>query len=302
MPHDPLTRGLVLLLAGLAASILSVGSIATEAAAMDAETALRAHYTQFRTRLEMAPEGLHVAVDSAESQDRLQGDVYAIIRQPLASLRAAFQDPAHWCEALLLHVNVQYCRPVSVGTDTVLNIVLGQKTFESLSSGSHFEFLFTVGAAQPDYQGFSLTARRGPLGTSDYRIMLEALDLSDGRSVVHLRYAYSYGFLASLASRLYLQGSAGAKRGFTVTSAPGADKTTYIDGVRGIVERNAMRYYLALDTFLETQQTPEADRLRNSLTLWYDSTERYPIQLHELERGAYLDLKQRQYQRQQSLQ
>ena len=60
-----------------------------------------------------------------------------------------------------------------------------------------------------------------------------------------------------------------------------------------------MRYYLAIEAFLGALSVPPRARLEKRLHDWFAAVERYPLQLHELEQGEYLDMKRREYLRQQ---
>jgi len=66
-----------------------------------------------------------------------------------------------------------------------------------------------------------------------------------------------------------------------------------------VVERNTMRYYLAIDAYLGALSAPPAQQFEQRLESWFASTEQYPRQLHEVDRAAYLDMKRREYLRQQ---
>jgi hypothetical protein len=59
------------------------------------------------------------------------------------------------------------------------------------------------------------------------------------------------------------------------------------------VERNVMRYYLAVQAFLETQSVPEPERFERRLGRWFELTGRYP-QLHEVDWEEYLETKRRE--------
>jgi len=54
------------------------------------------------------------------------------------------------------------------------------------------------------------------------------------------------------------------------------------------VERNTMRYYLAIDDYVAA---PAPSQLEQRLNTWFDATERYPRQLHEMEKPDYLAMK-----------
>jgi hypothetical protein len=55
-----------------------------------------------------------------------------------------------------------------------------------------------------------------------------------------------------------------------------------------------MRYYLAIDAYLAALAAPPDERLEERLRDWFDSTERYALQLHELDQNAYLEMKRRE--------
>ena len=70
-------------------------------------------------------------------------------------------------------------------------------------------------------------------------------------------------------------------------------------GLRGVVERNTMRYYLAIDAYFAALSTSPKDQLGKRLQQYYHSTDLYALQLHEVEPDEYLEMKRREYQRQQ---
>jgi hypothetical protein len=91
---------------------------------------------------------------------------------------------------------------------------------------------------------FDLSAAEGPLSTKDYRIVLEAVDIGKGRTFLHRTYSYGFGMAGRIAMKTYLATIGSAKVGSTQASSG-----DYIGGVRGLVERNTMRYYLVSANF-----------------------------------------------------
>jgi len=229
-----------------------------------------------------------------------QGDVYAVVDYPIAVVSDAFSSPGNWCDALILHLNVKYCRPVSRDGRTVLATAIGRNVEQSLSRAYRVEFTFRIVASRPDYVDIELKARKGPLGTANYRISLEAVGLENERAFIHLRYSYTYGFAGRLAMKTYLATSGSGKVGFTVIGDPHDRQPKFIGGVRGAIERNTMRYYLAIDAYLGALATPAAGRFEQSLERWFSATELYPRQLREIDRDSYFAMKHREYARQQS--
>jgi hypothetical protein len=75
----------------------------------------------------------------------------------------------------------------------------------------------------------------------------------------------------------------------------------YIGGVRGAVERNVMRYYLAIDAYLASLKAPPGQRVDRAIQTWFSNTERYPRQLREMDRSTYLAMKRGEHDRQQAM-
>jgi hypothetical protein len=65
--------------------------------------------------------------------------------------------------------------------------------------------------------------------------------------------------------------------------------------MRGAIERTAMRYYLAIDAYLQTMDLPAAQRVDQRIDRWFSETERYPRQLHEMDRDTYVLMKRQEY-------
>jgi hypothetical protein len=207
----------------------------------------------------------------------------------------------HWCDVMILHINTKYCHAVAGPQGTRLLVNIGKKTPQAMADASRLVFRYNETRTLKNYFAITLTAKDGPLGTSNYRIRLEVVELPDKQSFVHLTYAYSVGLAGRLAMQTYLATVGAGKVGFS-TLAPGADgETNYVAGVRGVVERNTMRYYLAIDSFLASQREAPAAQLAHRLQAWYSAVERYPRQLHDVDRADYLAMKQAEVLRQQSL-
>ena len=92
----------------------------------------------------------------------------------------------------------------------------------------------------------------------------------------------------------YLATLGGAKVGFTAEGRRPDGTPVLVRGMRGALERNVMRYYLAVDAYLAALASPPDERLEDRLREWFDATERYPLQLHELEENAYLEMKRKE--------
>lgn len=267
----------------------------------DSASSLRDRYTALTEQLEQSPLGPGLYLESFEGSRTLRGDVYAVVDYPFAVIAEVFARPESWCEALILHINIKYCQPRVRGERTLLSVAIGKKIEQPLDETNRVELTYNVTASTPDYMAVGLHANKGPLGTKNYNIAMESIGLEGERAFLHVRYSYGYGLLAGLAMRIYLGTSGQSKVGFTIIGGENGEPPHLVGGVRGATERNAMRYYLAIDAYLGAAATPAPERFSESLERWFTATERYAPQLHEVEHDAYITMKRREYLRQQML-
>ena len=98
--------------------------------------------------------------------------------------------------------------------------------------------------------------------------------------------------------KAYLNTIGRNKVGFTVTGKQANSEPVYVEGLLGLVERNTMRYHLAVEAYLGAMRVPAPMQFEKRISDWFQATEHYPQQLHEVNLSEYLDMKRLQYQRQ----
>ncbi len=263
---------------------------AAETAGADA---LLAAYRELRPKLEANVFGVPIHVESDDEGKLRRGEIYGVIAHPFSRLTETLRNPRAWCTIALLHLNIKTCTYEHTEEGEWLNFYSGRKFYEPPEKAYILRYAFRVDVTRADYLAVTLAAESGPFGTTGYHIMLEAVPLESG-AFVHFRYAYRTSLISHVATVGYLATFGSGKPGFTVIGQDNEGKPKYVSGVRGIVERNAMRYYLAIQAFLESLGVPEAQRIEQGFQRWFDLTERYPAQLHELERVDYLKYKHRE--------
>ena len=116
---------------------------------------LRAKYTELGKQLRNNQFQRALYLDSAESSHDLKGEIYAVVDYPFAAVNGALNNPAHWCDVLILHINIKYCHASSDNAGTVLTVNLGKKYDQpladayrarvQLSRGDHDAGLFRGG-------------------------------------------------------------------------------------------------------------------------------------------------------------
>jgi len=243
-----------------------------------------------------------VFLQSTETEQRLEGEVLALIDHPVQRVRDALAQAAVWCDILILHLNVKYCRAKRSADPArahdTLEVGLGRKHDEPLDSVHWLDFRFRAGVPAVE-----LSAPDGPLDTRDIRITVQTADAGSGRTLLQLRYAYAQGPTARWAMQFYLGTLGRHKVGFSLVPER-ADRPAGVlkpvTGVRALLERNTVRYYLAVDAYLEALAVPPSQQLERRLLDWFAATEKHPRQLRELDWETYVQMKRLEVRRQQS--
>jgi len=272
-----------------------------QAAEQPSSNGLMAKYPSIKAELEKNRFGIPIHLTSSEEQGSLRADVYGTLNTPFETVKETLQVPVNWCDIMPLHLNVKACTCRNESDQWLLTLYNGHKQYQSTESASELVLKFHLVAQQPDYLNITLSAGEGPLLTKDHRIRLEAAPLEGGRTFFHFSYAYSYGLMARMAIKSYFATIGHDKIGFTVVANDKNGKPVYLGGVRGALERNAVRYYLALQASLDTLRLPQDQQFERRISRWYDLSAKYP-QLYEMDKEVYLYAKRREHANQLMLQ
>lgn len=293
----------------IARALLVVGAlllVAESAAAQglrpSSPAELRNRYLALRPQLEKNVYRGPLYIESAEAAHSGQGDVYAVLNAPFGAVNAALSDPAHWCDVMILHLNTKFCRSRTAAGAVQLEMRIGKKYDQPLMDAPRVLFAWRTLPPVADFLNVQLDAPDGPFDTRDYRILLQAVPLDAEHTFMRLGYSFEYGTASRLALRLYLATIGRSKVGFSTVASGSDAEPEYVGGVRGMVERNTMRYYLAIEAYLGALAAPPAVQMDKRFQAWFDATEKYPRQLRELDRATYLEMKRNEYRRQQATQ
>jgi len=253
--------------------------------------ALRASYAAMQSEIEHSAFGKPLWLESTETSAALAGEIHAAIDFPFDVVRTALREARNWCEILILHPNIEHCRIASASGagETWIAVDLGRTQVP-------VSFSWHVIASDADYLHVQLAAADGPFGTTDYRIDLEAAPLAARRTMLQLTFSHGYGMRARFAMQTYLAMFGRDKVGFTIVDRTADGHPRYIGDFRGALERNVMRYYLAIEAYLQSLSAPPARQREARLMTWFSYTQRYARQLHEDDN--FLDRKRAQLARQ----
>ena len=261
---------------------------------------LRETHLALRAQLANNPFRQPLVVESTATPKTVKGDIFAVLPHAFGDVSGALSEAANWCDILILHLNTKYCKATPQPRATALLMKVGKKYDEPLADSFQINFVWRITDRQADYLRVLLTADEGPVGTHDYRIAVEAVALDDGTTFMHLSYTYGFGLMGKLAMMTYLATAGRSKVGFSTDDTGEGGQPRLVGGMRGVVERNTMRYHLAIESFLNARSTTGPAQFEKRITDWFVASERYPQQLHEMSQAEYLAMKRRENTRQQS--
>jgi len=238
--------------------------------------------------------GRPLRLESRDANHTIEGEVYARVDHPFPEIERALHEASQWCDVLVLPFNVRGCEAQDGSTRSSLSLFIARHKDSTPDDTYRLDFRFRDEARGADFLRIALAAPSGPFGTHDYRIALEAAPAADARrTILHLTYSYGYGLASRMAMRLYLSTVGADNVGFTVQGRDGDGKPMYVRGMRGVMERNTMRYFLAIEAYLDSLAAPPDSREDVRLRDWFEAAERYPRQLHEMGLGQYVAMKHR---------
>ena len=263
--------------------------------------ALKAKYTEYAPQLANNDFQRAMHIESVAEGNSLSGEIHAVLDHPFTRMSSSLREPAAWCDVLILPFNTKFCRATTAsGGQPMLAMRIGRKFDQPLKDAYPLDFRWQRVAATSDYFETRLTAAQGPVGTRDYRVVVAAVPLDGGRTFMRLSYSYTYGAMGRMALQGYLATAGADKVGFSVTGRDAKGAPIYIDGMRGVVERNAMRYYLAIDAYLASLTAPADEQVDRRIQAWFNASERHARQLREMDKATYVAMKRQEYERQQT--
>jgi len=251
-------------------------------------------YELIKAKLEQNIYGVPVYIESHDENNIMLGKVYGVIDHTFEKIHDALLIPGYWCEITPQHLNIKACTYHLRDGYCELTFYSGRKFYETPEDVYQLVYRFDKIRDEENYFHISLTAAKGPIGTGDYHIDVEAVPLADNKTFIHFRYSYTYNFFTRMGMNTYLATLGSGKKGFSILGKDETGKPVYIEGIRGIIERNAIRYYLAIQSYLDTLDMPTNKKFNARINRWYDLTDKYHSQLYEMEKNDYIKYKQQE--------
>ncbi len=246
--------------------------------------------------------GVPIVLTSFEQGGQLKGEIMGVLEHDFETSRQVFTQPRDWCNILMMHLNTKACT-YEKGTNPIIHLYSGRKIYKTPEQATKLSMKFSILADGPDYLSVGLFSDDGPWKTSDYRIELAAIPLPRALSdetlsngtIIRLIFSYRTSWSSRNLGKIYLATLARKKVGFTIVGNKN-NMPIYIKGLQGLIERNTIRYYLAIKTRLDS--IPNEQDIEQQFSKWFDATEKYSRQLHEVEKMEYLKAKRQELENQ----
>ncbi len=263
------------------------------------ELSMMERYQRLKSGVDPMLPGTATSLVSSEQKKLVSSDVSTILPFPFDKVAPALASAQNWCQFMPLHFNIKACTCERQKGGEVLTLYSGRKNYQPPEDSFPIAYYFEVARQDGQQLSLHLHAGNGPAGTHDYVIIVDALKVSEG-TMLHVYTSYRPSFTSSLLTSGYLSTIGRDKIGFTRITENG--KSHPVQGVRGVIERNVMRYQLAIAAFLGTQSLPAATRHDAELINWFRQNDKFPQQLHEMSEKEYLEIKRKEWINQQKLQ
>lgn len=264
-----------------------------------ADLPLHERLQQLKSGLHTTLPGTTISLASAEQDEVISAEVSSTLPHPFEQVSAALSRPENWCRFMPLHFNIKACTHQPLPQGHLVNIYSGRKHYQAPDDSYHMAYRFEVAQQDEQQLVLQLSAPRGPASTRDYRIEITALRTAQ-HTLLHIRTSYVPSVFSSMLTGSYLATLGRDKIGFSRVAKDGEEHP--VKGVRGVIERNVMRYHLAIDAFLATSNPSGTSAHEAMLGYWFDHNDSYPQQLHEMPRQEYLAIKRREHLNQLQLQ
>ena len=169
----------------------------------------------------------------------------------------------------------------------MLNVYHTDKFSEPLDDAYQMEFVYRVSKLQPVYFDISLTAHEGPDHTKNHQLVLETIPIDKNITFIDLRYSFDYSALGYFLMTIF----GDTKIGFSIIDRHSDGNPFYVEGLRGLVERDVVRHCLAIVAYFDLLKTRPDRRFERRFSQLYDFTTRFKKQFSEMKKEEYLKYK-----------
>jgi len=252
---------------------------------------------------ESPAQAFPLQIRSTETDSAVEGDITGSVEFSYAQVRALLEQAAAWCSIISLHFNVKACvHGAAESGQTILSVYNGRKRRQALEDAVTVDYLFDSVRNTDNSFSASLSTVEGAPSVGEQHFTIEASAENEHSTKVRLKYVFRGSAIAERTLKIYLATAGRHKIGFSVVKRERDGAPQYVQGLRGMIERNAVRYYFAIVATLEALEIDPVSVEQWRAERWFDLTETYHAQLHEVDRNDYLATKRGELEAQRALQ
>jgi hypothetical protein len=285
----------------LLCAVLPVAALPPNPPDKQAES-LIAIYHQIQERITKSPLVLPIHLETRVENNFSEVDIYGVVDYPFATIQKEFSKPRDWCDMIILHPNIRACTYSGTDSGWVLTLHNVNRYDQTITEAYQLYFKYNIISGTQSYVDMSMVADKGPFNSSDHKFRIRAAALDGKRSFVHLSYSYRYSPLQYIAIKSYIALFGTKRAGFSVESFTEENGPVYVSGVKGSIERNVMRYYLAILAYFDALKYPPEQRFEKRLSGWINLSDRYQRQFPRIEHTKYFENKRADLKNQNILQ
>ena len=268
------------------------------------QSTMKERYAEFKQTQSLKTNQLPFQLNSTIEKDYSFASIrYFLKGISLAQFNQFLGQYEQWCHFIPLHLNIKACTYLEKKDQKYLRFYAGAKGYVSPEKAHILQLSFNTNLKDGVFS-VRLFAADGPFDSANIDFNIRAIEVGESNDRgLYLEFDLSSvpGLVANLA-KIYLITVGRNKVGFSRDGKTWSGKPKLVDGTRGATERNIVRYLLSIEAYLATVNVPEDERFERRLEHWFDATELYKKQLHELSRNEYIAIKKRERKNQMLLQ
>lgn len=250
-------------------------------------------FEQLRKTVPVLADALPIYLTTVQGSKVLNVSLFGKIPFPFSEVSAVLSRPKSYCDFLPVLFNVKACVITRTRPDIQIKYYVAGKHYTPPLASIRLNSRFRVMDKQKDYLAVMMESDEDSAGTSRYHVLLKAVPIDD-QTLVSIESVYAPGRLTRMATYTYIKVFARDKPGFTRISVSGDSEQRYITGFPAVIERSIVRSYFALKAHLLSQPVAAGKRHEARLQSWYDLNLPHKLQLYELDRDQYLQIKRKE--------
>lgn len=250
-------------------------------------------FEQLTRTVPVLADALPIYLATVQDSKVLNVSLFGRIPFSFTEVSAVLSRPQSYCDFLPVMFNVKGCVITRIHPNAQIKYYVAGKHYTPPLTSFRIHSRFRIIEKRKDFLEIMMEADEDSVGKSRYHVLLKVVPI-ENQALVSIESVYAPGRLTRMATYTYIKVFARNKPGFTKITVSGDGEQRYITGFPAIIERSIVRSYFALKAHLMSQHLPTGKRHEARLQSWYDLNLPHKLQLYELDRDQYLQIKRKE--------